>query len=38
MKLAMVKLVKEGANRFMRYLFAVVNYFDLSSKTLEIIN
>lgn len=38
MKLAMVKLVKEGANRFMRCLFAVVNYFCLSSKKLGIMN
>ena len=38
MKLAMVKLVKEGANRFMRYLFAVVNYFCLSYKKLVIMN
>ena len=38
MKLAMVKLVKERANRFMRYLFAVVNYFCLSSKKLGIMN
>ena len=38
MKLAMVKLVKKGANRFMRYLFAVVNYFYLFSKNLRSMN